>query len=106
MSSEQRIHPTALIDPSAEIAPDVEIGPFCCIGPRVQIGAGTVLHSRVDIIQNATIGSNCQIHSGTVLGGPPQDRKYQGRRDLYHPGRQQHPARVRHHPSGNRRRTM
>jgi UDP-N-acetylglucosamine acyltransferase len=78
MFGEQRIHPTAIIDPSAEIAPDVEIGPFCCIGPRVQIGAGTVLHSRVDIIQNAIIGSNCHIHSGTVLGGPPQDRKYRG----------------------------
>ena len=78
MSSTGRIHPTAIIDASAELAPDVEVGPFCCIGKQVRIGAGTILHSRVDILQNTQIGSNCQLHTGVVLGGPPQDYKYKG----------------------------
>ncbi len=78
MSGTRHIHPTAIIDPTAEIADDVEVGPFCCIGKQVQIGAGTVLHSRVDIIKNTRVGSNCQLYAGVVLGGPPQDRKYQG----------------------------
>lgn len=78
MSGNGRIHSTAIIDETAQIADDVEIGPFCYIGANVKIGAGTVLLSRVDIVRNTTIGKNCQIHSGAVIGGPPQDRKYQG----------------------------
>ncbi len=78
MSGKWRIHSTAIIDGSAEIAEDVVIGPFCCIGENVRIGAGTVLSARVDIVRDTIIGSNCQIHSGSVIGGPPQDRKYKG----------------------------
>jgi len=82
MNGKWRIHSTAIIDSTAEIAEDVEIGPFCCVGENVKIGAGTVLFSRVDIVRNTTIGSNCQIHSGAVIGGPPQDRKYKGEKSF------------------------
>jgi UDP-N-acetylglucosamine acyltransferase len=76
--SKWHIHPTAIIDSSAQIEPDVEIGPYCVLGKEVQIGAGTVLHAHVVIEQNTRIGCNCQIHSGAVLGGPPQDNKFKG----------------------------
>lgn len=75
---ETRIHPTAIIDKSAEIEPGVEIGPYCIVGKRVLIGEGTVLHAHVVLEQNTQIGRNCQIYSGAVLGGPPQDHKYKG----------------------------
>ena len=78
MSGKWRIHSTAIIDETADIAPDVEIGPFCCIGANVKIGEGTILYSRVDIVRNTVVGKNCQLHSGTVVGGPPQDKKYNG----------------------------
>jgi len=71
-----RIHPTAIIDPSAEIEPDVEIGPYSIIGKNVQIGAGTILHAHVTIEQNTRLGSNCEIFTGAIIGGPPQDVKY------------------------------
>jgi UDP-N-acetylglucosamine acyltransferase len=72
------IHSTAIIDPSAEIEPGACIGPYCILGRNVRIGAGTVLHAHVVIEQNTRIGRNCQIYSGAVLGGPPQDFKYSG----------------------------
>lgn len=78
MSGTWRIHSTAIIDESAELGPYVEIGPFCCIGANVKIGEGTIIYSRVDIVKNTVVGTNCHIHSGTVLGGPPQDKKYAG----------------------------
>ncbi|HZT43413.1 MAG TPA: acyl-ACP--UDP-N-acetylglucosamine O-acyltransferase [Chthonomonadaceae bacterium] len=78
-SSEQaKIHPTAVIDPTAEIEPGAEIGPYCIVGKESRIGAGTVLHAHVVVEQNTTIGRDCQIFTGTILGGPPQDLKYKG----------------------------
>ena len=76
MASE--IHPSAIVDPSAEIEPGTCIGPYCVIGKGVRIGAGTMLHAHVIIEQNTRLGRNCQVHPGAVLGGPPQDYKYQG----------------------------
>src|SRR5437870_1867214 len=80
MGSELRIHPTALVDPTAELASDVRIGPYTLIGPQVRIGEGTVLESHVIIDSWTTIGRECHIWPGAKLGGPPQDRKYQGER--------------------------
>ena len=74
------IHPTAVVDPSAELAPDVAVGPYCVIGEDVQIGRGTRLESHVVLEPNTTLGEDCQIRQGAVLGGPPQDHKYRGER--------------------------
>jgi len=70
------IHPSACIAASAEVHPGVSIGPFCVVGENVSLGTGTVLHPNVLILQNTRIGSNCQIFSGAVIGGPPQDHKF------------------------------
>ncbi len=72
------IHSTAVVDSSAELAEDVCIGPYCVIGPNVSIGRATILESHVVIDSNTTIGEECHIRQGAVLGGPPQDRKYRG----------------------------
>lgn len=74
--ADARIHPSAIIDPSADIDSDVIIGPFCIVGENVSIRSGTVLHPSVHILQNTRIGLNCQIFSGAVIGGPPQDHKF------------------------------
>jgi UDP-N-acetylglucosamine acyltransferase len=70
------IHPTALVDPSAEFEDGVQIGPFCVIGKNVRLGAGTVLHAHVQIMENTRLGKNCQVFGGAIIGGPPQDVKY------------------------------
>ena len=75
-----RIHPTAVIDPSAEIAPDVTVGPYCVIGGSVSIGSRTRLESHVVIEPYTTLGEDCYVRQGTLLGGPPQDHKFRGER--------------------------
>lgn len=75
-----KIHPTAVVDTSAELAPEVEIGPYCVIGKHVTIGAGTRLESHVVIDPYTSLGEQCEVRQGTVLGGPPQDHKFKGER--------------------------
>jgi UDP-N-acetylglucosamine acyltransferase len=74
--SEARIHPTAVIHPSAVVESGAEVGPYCILGKNVRVGAGTVLHAHVIIEQNTTVGRDCQIHGGAIIGGPPQDSKF------------------------------
>ena len=70
------IHPSAVVDPGAELQPDVDVGPFSVIGPGVALGAGTRIGSHVVIEGPTRIGECNRIHSFSVLGGAPQDRKY------------------------------
>lgn len=72
------IHPLSLVDPAAQLADDVVIGPFCIVGPHVNIGPGSRLVSHVSVVNHTTIGKNNIIHPGAVLGGQPQDLKWNG----------------------------
>jgi len=53
------IHPTALVEPGALIGANVELGPY------------------VVIFGNVTLGPNCRIHAGAVIGDLPQDLGFQ-----------------------------
>lgn len=68
MSSQNLIHPTAIIDASAEIASDVQIGPYCIIGPNVTIDAGTKLRSHVVVGGFTKIGKNNDFSNFRVSG--------------------------------------
>ncbi len=70
------IHPTAQVDSSAVLADDVEVGPFSLVEPDVTIGPGTVLRSHVVIRRHTTLGAGNLVDSFAVLGGPPQDYKF------------------------------
>src|SRR5919205_1345708 len=72
------IHPTALIDPSADLAPGVVVGPYSIVGPNVRVGARTRIGSHVLIERDTTVGEECTISQGVVLGTDPQDLKYMG----------------------------
>ena len=72
------IHPTAVIDPSAELGQDVEVGPGAYIGPQVTIGDHCVIHHHASVVKNTRIGARNIIHAGSVIGGDPQDKKWQG----------------------------
>lgn len=80
------IHPTAYISPKAIIGKNVSVGPQCSvedeavledhvilmgnnyIGHQSKIGTATKIYPQVVIRERVQIGSNCIIHSGTVIG--------------------------------------
>ena len=72
------VHDTAIVHPSAELDPGVEIEPYAIVGRGVRIGANTRIGPRVFIEKDTTIGSDCAIANGAVLGTDPQDLKYAG----------------------------
>ncbi len=72
------VHPTALVDPAASLADDVYVGPFCIVGPKVRIGTGTKLMSHVHVMGRTTLGEHNTLWPQCVLGGDPQDLKFQG----------------------------
>jgi UDP-N-acetylglucosamine acyltransferase len=81
-STMPRISPLAFVDPKAQIADDCEIGPFCSVGPNVVIGTGCRLLSHVVIAGDTTVGCDNTFHPHSVIGGPPQDKKFRGEKTL------------------------
>ena len=69
-----------MVDPKARIGDDCEIGPFCLVGPDVTLGSGCRLLSHVVIAGWTTAGCDNTFHPYCVIGGPPQDKKFQGER--------------------------
>lgn len=72
------IHPTAVIDPKAELADDVEVGAFTIIDSKVRIDSGTRIGPHAVITGRTTIGKNNHIFQFTSIGEQPQDKKYAG----------------------------
>jgi len=73
-----RIHPTAIVDATAQLGMNVEIGPWVIVGPNCTVGDGTTLAPRATLERNVRLGERVTIGVGAVLGGDPQDLKYQG----------------------------
>ena len=64
---EPGIHPTAIVDPEAEIHPTAYVGPYSALEKCV-VGEGCVIHPRVMVYANTTIGRHVEIESGAVIG--------------------------------------
>lgn len=74
------VHPTASVDPSASIGafafvgeeatigPNAVIGDHCTIAAGASVGARTLLHPGVRVLDRCEVGSDCILHSGCVLG--------------------------------------
>jgi UDP-N-acetylglucosamine acyltransferase len=72
------LHPTAAINPAAKLGGGVEIGPYSVIGPHVVLHENVRIHSHAVITGVTEIGAETEIFPFSVLGGVPQDKKYQG----------------------------
>ena len=75
---EARVHETAIVHEDARLGQDVVVGPWAIIGPGVTIGDGTQVGSNVLIEKDTTVGQQCRLSHGAVLGTDPQDLKYEG----------------------------
>ena len=67
-SNEPLIHPSAFIHPLASIDPTARIGPMCVIEAHAVIGGRTWLKSSVTVSQACSIGEDCILHPGVVIG--------------------------------------
>jgi len=83
---ETGIHATAVIHPDASISTSASIGPFVTVGKgsvvsehavigahstlgdEVHIGQSTRLFERVTIYKNVSVGEQCRVQSGAVIG--------------------------------------
>jgi UDP-N-acetylglucosamine acyltransferase len=72
------IHPAAFVDPAATLGDGVVVEPGALIGPHVRIGERTRVGSHALVTGWATVGRDCHLHHGAVVGSPPQDLKYSG----------------------------
>ena len=72
------IHPTAIIDPQAELGENVTVKPYAIIEADAQIGDNCTIGAYVVIRGGTQLGAGSEVHTGAVLGEPPQDMKYRG----------------------------
>jgi UDP-N-acetylglucosamine acyltransferase len=73
-----RIHPSAIIAPSAHIGAGVEVGAYAMVGENCVVGDGCVIAPRATLERNVTLGTEVKVGVGSVIGGDPQDLKFQG----------------------------
>ncbi len=73
-----RVDARAVVHESAVLAPDAVIEPFAIVGPNVTVGRGSTIGSMALVERNTTIGEDCTICHGAVVGTDPQDLKYGG----------------------------
>ena len=73
-----QIHPTAIVSSRAELGAGVAVGAFAIIGDGCVLGDGCVIAPRATLERNVRLAPNVKVGSGTILGGDPQDLKYQG----------------------------
>lgn len=72
------ISSTAIIHPSVQFGKNVSVGPYSIIDHDVNIGNNTCIDSQVHIKPYTTMGKDCKIFHGAVIGEIPQDIKYCG----------------------------
>lgn len=73
-----KIHPTALVSDDAQLGSNVEVGAFAIVGPSCTLGEGCVIAPRATLERNVRLGRKVRVGIGAVLGGDPQDLKFQG----------------------------
>ena len=74
------VHPTAIVSPGATLGPGVRIGAYTVIADHVTIGPGTWIGPHVVVEEWTSLGRDCRVAAGAILGGTPQDRHFKGER--------------------------
>jgi UDP-N-acetylglucosamine acyltransferase len=72
------IHETALIRDGARIDSSAEIGPFTVLEADVEVGPNVIVEAHAVLKRGVSLAAGVHVHEGAVLGGDPQDTKFQG----------------------------
>ncbi len=72
-----RIHPAALVDAAAQLSPGVTVGPYAIVESDTCIGEGCELAPFAVIRRFTRMGRRSRVHEHAVIGGEPQDIKFQ-----------------------------
>jgi UDP-N-acetylglucosamine acyltransferase len=72
------VHSSAYVSPGAELGVDVRIGPDVIVGDGCEVGDGCVLEPRSVLQRNVRLAEGVWVGIGSILGGDPQDLKFQG----------------------------
>lgn len=75
------VHETAVLSKQTEIGKNVEIGPYVVTRGEVILSEGTRVDAHAVVgseFGSIKMGKNNHVHSGAVIGGPPQDLKFAG----------------------------
>jgi UDP-3-O-[3-hydroxymyristoyl] glucosamine N-acyltransferase len=62
------VHRTAVVEADAHVGIGTQIGAGCYVGRNVHIGDYCVLHPKVVLYADTTVGNNVIIHAGAVIG--------------------------------------
>ncbi|HEY7895002.1 MAG TPA: acyl-ACP--UDP-N-acetylglucosamine O-acyltransferase [Gemmatimonadaceae bacterium] len=73
-----RIHPTAIVSPDAQLGDGVTVGPWAIIGESCVVGDECEIAARAVLERSVQLGDGVRIGIGSVIGGDPQDLKFQG----------------------------
>ena len=73
-----RIHSSAIVDPGAELGRDIDIGPYAIVGPGACVGDRCRIAPHATLERNVRLAADVRVGQGSILGGDPQDLKYQG----------------------------
>jgi UDP-N-acetylglucosamine acyltransferase len=80
-----KIHPTAIVSKKSELD-TVEVGPYAIIEDDVAIGKGTKVMAHACICSGTTLGEDCEVHMGAVLGHVPQHLQFKGEKSYLKAG--------------------
>lgn len=72
-----KIHPTAIVGKKAKLG-EIEVGPYAIIEDGAEIGSGTKVLAHAYIASGTTIGKDCEVHMGAVIGHVPQHLHFKG----------------------------
>jgi UDP-N-acetylglucosamine acyltransferase len=72
------IHATAVVHPQARLGSNVRVGPYAVIEEETQIGDGCDIAGHATIKKFTRLGSRNRVYEHAVLGGEPQDVKFNG----------------------------
>jgi len=73
-----KVDDAARVHPDARLADDVTVEMGALIEADVTVGRGTVIGPHALLYDGTVVGEDVQVGAGAVLGGVPQDLKFQG----------------------------